>query len=146
MIMLLEVSYYFMGCTVEKVFCSLPTLIHPTKLVRPKAKIDRDKACTLLLVGALGAVALLFWPDAVRMAALVLNQTPKGILNFKRHSNFGVIVDCKALVMIPSELQTNKFGTRLVVCGHLGPDAHRAGYNFFTLILCMCLKHPSSIL
>ncbi|KAM9913599.1 hypothetical protein OXX69_001437 [Metschnikowia pulcherrima] len=91
---------------------------------------------------AQGHVPLEFWTEAIRLAAFVLNCTPRGSnsqspfelfypegkvpMNRKFHT-FG----CLAYVRYPKSLKTSKFRPNAVPCAYFGPAESRAGHRFF---------------
>ncbi|KAM9902708.1 hypothetical protein OXX69_008206, partial [Metschnikowia pulcherrima] len=92
---------------------------------------------------AQGNVPLEFWSEAIRLAACVLNSTPRTNMSdspfelfypdgkapmLRKFHTFG----CLAHVRYPKSLKSSKFRPNAVSSAYLGPALARAGHRFFT--------------
>ncbi|KAM9933214.1 hypothetical protein OXX80_007164 [Metschnikowia pulcherrima] len=92
---------------------------------------------------AQGNVPLEFWSEAIRLAACLLNSTPRANMSEspfelfypdgkapkpRKFHTFG----CLAHVRYPKVLKSSKFRPNAVSSAYLGPALSRAGHRFFT--------------
>ncbi|KAF7582860.1 Integrase core domain family protein [Clavispora lusitaniae] len=100
----------------------------------------QDKARTQM---AHGNIPPIFWSEAIRYAAFLLNWTPRVNLKNKAPIHLWHATDsltcpklypfgCTAFVTIPLELRTNKLAPNALECVYLGPDIQRTGHRFFS--------------
>ena len=100
----------------------------------------QDKARTQM---AHGNIPPIFWSEAIRYAAFLLNWTPRVNLQNKAPIHLWYATDlltcptfypfgCTAFVTIPLELRTNKLAPNALECVYLGPDIQRTGHRFFS--------------
>ncbi|GEQ70442.1 hypothetical protein JCM33374_g4119 [Metschnikowia sp. JCM 33374] len=94
-----------------------------------------------------GNVPLIFWSEAVRVAAMYINLMPREILDWFSPDECWFASDpkaptalplpelhpfgCVAFAQYPRELRTNKFAPSATACAYLGPATNRAGYRLF---------------
>ncbi|MDU5411039.1 MAG: reverse transcriptase domain-containing protein [Staphylococcus haemolyticus] len=90
-----------------------------------------------------GNVPPIFWSEALRYSALILNWTPRvNLLNetpIRRWYNDDLLTrpelypfGCTAFVTIPLDIRTNKMAHNSLECAYLGPDSQRLGHRFFS--------------